>query len=186
MYAKRASTEGSAALDFERLGMIPEIPYEGEPRTYPKRKEKEKVREETEQRTKVKTRVRRDNGQKIVPSAVLGYLCAGFMLVLVLMSYIQLTVISDQTVELKSDLTQLEEEASKLAFEYESAFGLKEIEKYAKEELGMIEPASSQIYYVESSLKDEAVVLADEGGEESKNILSGVISFLGTFMEYFK
>ena len=55
---------------------------------------------------------------------MVGFLAIGVFAVLVLLSSIQLTTLSDDIASLKSDLSELEEQESYLRTQYELAFDL--------------------------------------------------------------
>jgi hypothetical protein len=56
---------------------------------------------------------------------------------MVLLSYVSLTELSEETVGLKEELAVLEEEETRLLLKYESAFDLNAVESYATKVLGM-------------------------------------------------
>ncbi len=85
--------------------------------------------------------------EQVSVSAVLGFLVAGAMLVLVLMSYVQLTALSDSVVSLQKELTTLQTENVTLTTAYERAFDLETVESAARA-AGMSKPSTSQIYYL--------------------------------------
>ena len=70
--------------------------------------------------------------EQVSVSAVLGFLVAGAMLVLVLMSYVQLTALSDSVVSLQKELTTLQTENVTLTTAYERAFDLETVESAAR------------------------------------------------------
>lgn len=123
------------------------------------------------------------NRQAIAPFALIGFACAAMLLVFSLMARIQLTSISDETVALQSELTELETEQQKLLIEYESAFNLAEIEEYAMNELGMQKPRDDQIYYIDGTAPDKAV--AAENGEGT-GFLDRIGAFFASLGEYFR
>jgi len=176
MYANSRAVAGTSAYDLERIGAIPELPYGARPGAIPREEERVRVKEREAVRTRTRTRVRADRRQGIAPAAVLGYLGVGFLMVLVLLSYVQLTTVSTEAVRLESELTSLQQEGATLAVAHESAFNLVEIEAYAKGVLGMMEPATGQIYFIESSQTDQAVILTPEAADDS--LLGAVRDFL--------
>ena len=69
----------------------------------------------------------------------------------------QLTVISSEVVKLQSELSDLQTQNVSLTTKYEQTFDLSTI-KEAAEAAGMSKPSSSQIYYIDMSGSDNAVV----------------------------
>lgn len=106
-------------------------------------------------------RIRLREAQHVAPLAVVGALAAAVLAVLVLMNYIQLTVISSDMVDLRSELKVLEKENVILTTQYEQMFDLATV-KAAAEAAGMTKPSVSQIYYVDASDGDTAVVYRHE------------------------
>lgn len=114
---------------------------------------------------------------------------AGFAVVLglavmVLMNYIQLTVLSADTVALKNELAQLQTENVSLTTQYEQLFDLTSV-KEAAAAAGMTKPSNSQICYVDLSGGDSAVVYQ----QEETSVLTRVLTSLGhsvyAVVEYF-
>ena len=116
--------------------------------------------------------------------AIVGFICAAVMIVLLLMVKVQLTEITDQAVALERQLTELEVAQNRLLIDYESAFNLTEIEEYATTQLGMQRPRDEQIYYLDSTVPDKAVIL--ENASEEKSLSNRLFDMLASISEYFK
>lgn len=159
--------EAPAPYDDEMKVVLPAEPryYEGE-------------RERTSARPRVSTR------QTVSPGAVLGFAVAAVLLVFTLMAKIQLTQITDQAVKLEERLVELKNEKARLEIEYEGAFNLKEIEEYAISGLGMQRPREDQIYYLQNSVPDKAVVMEEEPEEET--LLERIFGLADFIAEYFR
>ena len=121
----------------------------------------------TETQTKVRTRARTAvrTRQGISPMAILGCAVAAFLMIIAITAQITLFDVSGQNVALTTQLAELETEQAKLRIAYESAFNLAEVETYAISELGMQKPSADQIYYIDTSAPDKAVVIADGASE---------------------
>jgi hypothetical protein len=177
-YATKA-TYGSVAYD---LNAVPGY-YE-----QPKRKERAAApaRQKVQKRTKIV--VRGEHAAQDRPSislmAVVGYLVAAAMLVLVLLAYINLTETNAQTVELQSQLSTLTDEGKKLEADYKAAFNMTQVADYAQNVLGMVPAAEENTEYLEIQKEDMAVILehdtptAESGGS--------VFGFLTSLMSYFR
>ena len=100
----------------------------------------------------------------ISPLTALGAAAAVLMLALVVFSYIRLY-------EARSDVGKLEEQQARLQSQYDNALDLEQIEKRAKE-LGMRQPGSSQIIYVQVDADDTTEVYA---APAEKNVFVRVI-----------
>lgn len=165
---------GSLAYDFNH----PEL-YQEEYSTAPT----PTARPETQTQTRVRTRARAvvHTRQSIAPTSILGVLVAAFLFVTAIMAQAQLVGLSSESVKLQNELTQLEEQQTKLRISYESAFNMSDIEDYAVRSLGMQRPRADQIYYIDTSAPDKAVVIgdADNGG-----LVDRVSDFISGFGEY--
>lgn len=123
---------------------------------------------------------------KTRPSPLLagGIVLVCALVMVLLLGYVQLTVVSNHVVTIKDQLATLEEEHVSLVTEYEKTFDLATI-KAAAEEAGMSKPTSGQVQYIDLSGSDTAVVYGDEPGVVEKAISSikGGAQFI---WEYFR
>ncbi len=168
----RGAVMGSLAYDFENPALWPEEATYRQPERRVVIPAPPQVKDEVKAAAKVRT------SQSVSPAAIVGYICAAVMIVVLLMAKIQLTVVTDRAAGLETQLASLETAQSRLLIDYESAFNLSEIEEYATSVLGMQRPRDEQIYYLEGAIPDKAVVLENqsEGGliNEIKKMLSAV------------
>lgn len=172
--------EGNLAYDFD---------YEQrrEQREQPRRTENAepapvpRARKERRTQTTVRTRER----QKVSFAALLGFTALAAMVVMLVMSYAQLTRISDNVVSMKRELSALQEERVSLLTQYEKTFDLATV-KEAAEAAGMSKPSASQIYYVDLSAPDSVVIYQ----QAEANVLSRIFTSLGhgvcSVVEYFR
>ena len=118
------------------------------------------------------------------PLLVGGIVLVCALVMVLLLGYVQLTVVSNHVVTIKDKLTTLQEEHVALVTEYEKTFDLATI-KAAAEEAGMSKPTSGQVQYIDLSGSDTAVVYGDEPGVVEKAISSikGGAQFI---WEYFR
>lgn len=153
---------------------------------YPGREEERKVvipappvvEEQTATRSKVK------NGQAISPVAVIGLMCSAVLLVFMLMARIQFTKVSDKAVALEQQLSDLKVEQTRLLIDYETVFNMTEIEDYATSVLGMQRPRDEQIYYLNSSIPDKAVII--EESDDEKSPIDRLLDMIASIGEYFR
>ena len=123
--------------------------------------------------------------QHVSPLILFGFAAAAVMVVMLLMSYAQLTAASHSIVTMQSTLSTLEDEHVSLLSRYERTFDLAAV-KEAAEAAGMAKPSASQICYVDLSAPDSVVLYAR--GDET--VLGRVFSAVGqnviSLVEYFK
>ena len=174
-YHNGQSVDGSLAYDLDWAVRERELTHAGE---LPRRQEKEQVK--VHERPKVQVRER----QHVSPFTVLGTMAVVGMAVLVLMGYIQLTVLSADTVALKNELATLETENLRLTTEYEKMFDLATV-KEAAEAAGMSKPGSSQIYYIDLSDGDSAVVYQQSDPGVLSRLLTSLHHGFYAVVEYF-
>ena len=138
-----------------------------------RQRELEQAGELTYEHKRRKTRTmtgRRAASVQVSLPAILGVVVALAVAMLVLMNCIELTRLSSETVQLKSELQSLENEHAKLNAEYEQMFDRATV-KEAAEAAGMSVPAASQVTYVDLSEGDDVVVYE----EEESGVLSGFV-----------
>ncbi len=166
---KTQYVSGSVAYDYSNTAAYPER-HVGRQVEIPTAR---KVRDEVVQDVHV------GNEQAVSPAAVIGLLVAAVLLVFSLFARAQLSQTSIQVVRLQNQLTELETTHQKLLINYEYAFNLAEIEDYAMTQLGMQQPTSDQVYYINSGTVDKAEVLTPETGASGfEKIISAVKSYL--------
>ena len=118
------------------------------------------------------------------PLLVGGIVLVCALVMVLLLGYVQLTVVSNHVVTIKNQLATLEEEHVSLVTEYEKTFDLATI-KAAAEEAGMSKPTSGQVQYIDLSGSDTAVVYGDEPGVVEKAI-SSLKDGAQSIWEYFR
>ena len=138
----------------------------------PRRQEKKAVRPRVRER------------QRVSGVLVLGFAALAAMVVVVLMSYAQLTSISADVVSMQKELKTLDAEHVALLAQYERTFDLETV-KAAAVAAGMNKPSSSQINYIDLSAPD-SVELCEA---QNVSVLSRVFTSLGqgvfSVVEYF-
>ncbi|MBQ9648385.1 MAG: hypothetical protein IJV43_08510 [Oscillospiraceae bacterium] len=175
---------GNLAYDYDYLEREQRRRAEREQREYAERRARETVRRPEPRRRVVEAPKRRER-IRVSPAVVLGFAAAAAMVVMLLMSYAQLTAISHEVVRQQKELASLQEEHVKLIARYERTFDLTAI-KEAAEATGMAKPSASQIYYVDLSAPDNVVLYE----RAEANVLGRVFTSVGqdvvSVVEYFK
>ncbi len=166
---------GSVAYDFGNVDFAEEFPVEREVEVAaPPR---------VEEKTESKARPALHTAQAIAPFSIIGFVCAAVLMVFMLMSYIRLTEVSEKSVDLERQLSELAVEQTRLLIDYESAFNMTEIEEYATSVLGMQKPRSDQVFYVDGSAPDKAEIIEDE--TQKSGVLGMFDDLLESLGEYF-
>ena len=149
----RIEYSGAAAVDFAYLtaqpGRVPvELPEERpEPKARPK------------QGTRTGTRIRTG----LAPSAVLGFMMALAMLILVIFGYVRLYEATTENAKIADELADMKAQNAILAKQYEGSVDLAYIEDMAMNELGMQKVLPEQIVYVNlSHATDKGVIVTTQ------------------------
>ena len=177
-YRREYSVDGSLARDLDWEIRERQLRHAGET---PRRPQAEA---QPQRRTAEKTQVELRQRQEVSYAAIAGVALVLGLAVMVLMSYIQLTVLSGQTVALKNELSQLQTQNVSLTTQYERMFDLATV-KAAAEEAGMTKPSNSQICYVDLSGGDTAVVYQQSEPNVMGKALASLHHGFYAVMEYF-
>ncbi len=177
-FQSRNAVYGNLAYDLDRELRERELGHAGEA---PRRREAAVEQPRVRSVAKARTRQR----QKVSLLSVAGFAAVAALAVLVLMSYIQLTQFSSEVVRLKSELAALETENVKLTAQYEQMFDLASV-KEAAEAAGMSKPSSSQVYYIDLSGGDSAVVYRQSDPGVLSRLLTGLNHGIYAVVEYFE
>ena len=122
--------------------------------------------------------------QHVSPAMVLGFAAVAAMLVMLVMSYVELTTISASVVDKQAQLEELETKQVSLITQHERAFDLSSV-KEAAVAAGMSQPSDSQIYYIDLSDPDTATVHEpEENGVMA--VVEDVAEGVGAVVEYFR
>lgn len=140
----------------------------------------ERPQEKVSIRTKTKTAAK----QGISLFAVAGWASVIVLAVALLMSYVELNTIANESYELREELENLQIEETKLQIAYESTFRLDEVEEYATNMLGMVRAGNDQVKYLSNQAEDQAVML--ETNSIETGISASLKSLFTTIAEYFK
>lgn len=195
IFKKGGSSLASAARDLRYRGgrsvsvdgnLARSLDYEVRERELRHAGEAPRRRETAQENPKVRSlpKVRLREAQHVAPLAVLGAAAAAVLAVLLLLSYIQLTVLSSNMVELRSELKALEKKNVILTTQYEQIYDLATVKK-AAEAAGMTKPGASQVYYVDGSDGDAAVVYRREESGLLDNFRDSLHNGIYTVVEYF-
>ena len=178
------STYGSVAYAPVYDGSAVRIPRREEElqrRPQPRPKQRERVRRQELTRAQVQVR---EAGQ-VAPFAVVGFLAVAVFAALLLLSYVQYTAVSGQTVSLRSQLSALQTEHATLSAQYEKVFDMPTIQEAVGDD--MSRPTSDQVVYIDLSEEDTVVLY---GEEEAVGGLSGAVhaagEVLSEIVEYFR
>ena len=181
-YNSRRAVYGDLAYDLDREVRERALRHAGEaPRHQTAVEAVPKAKPRVRSLSKAQVRQR----QKVSVLSVLGVGAAIGLAVMVLMGYIQLTIISDEVVSLQNQLEELQTENVTLTAQHEQMFDLATVKEVA-EAAGMSKPSSSQIYYIDLSEGDSAVVYQQEESNLLSRLLTSLNHGIYAVVEYFE
>lgn len=131
---------------------------------------------------KAKQQVRK--ADHLAPTMVIAFAAAAVLMVLMVMCYVELSVISNSVVDKRARVTELETEQVLLTTKHEQAFDLATV-KEAALAMGMSLPSESQTYNIDLSTPDNAVVYQSERRGVAGTI-DQIKEWVGTAVEYFR
>jgi len=114
--------------------------------------------------------------------AVLGTLFVSVLMVFVVLAQINYNETAGETARLSVQLKELTERHRVLELAFESVIDIKEVERYARDELGMSRPDAGQIVVINTTPRDSARVV--ETGQERG--VQGFGSFIRSLTDYFR
>lgn len=116
-------------------------------------------------------------------SMALSYFMVLFIAGVIVFSYMQVTMLSDQSSKLQEQIEKLAAEETTLRAQQEKMYNLNYIEEYAKNNLNMVKADKSQIEYVEMAKPDQIRIIKG-GREKAPNYFSGFIKSFNVVVEY--
>lgn len=171
------SVSGNLARSLDREVLEHDLRHAGE-----LTRQREAVHQQPKVRSLEKVQVR--ERQRVSFLSVAGFAAVIALALAVLMNYIQLTAISSDVVALQSELSTLKTEYVTLTAQHEQMFDLDTV-KEAAEAAGMTKPSSSQIFYIDLSGGDSAVVYQQEDPGFLSKVLTSLHHGIYAVVEYF-
>ena len=134
--------------------------YEGNVVRSPRRQEEQRSvpKRPPKHRAVERPRVEVRQAGHVAPFGVVGFLAVGVFAVLLLLSYLQLHMVSDSVVSLRNQLGELQAQNASLSAQYEQVFDMEHLE--AAVGATMIRPTADQITYIDMSQPDSVVLHA--------------------------
>lgn len=166
------STNGSAAYA---------PAYDGNALRTPRRAPQPKKPVRRHERARVEVR----QAGQVAPFAVVGFLAVALFAVMLITSYAQLTVVNDEMVTLRQELSELQGRNTALTAQYEKVFDLKTIQEAVGDT--MLRPTSEQVVYIDLSEPDTVVVFETSGIEGGlRSLRQGLERVVDGIVEYFR
>jgi len=140
----------------------------------------------TEERRRQRERTKVADAVQSLPHlsffAIVGSFTVAAIMILVVLAQISYNEAATEAVRLKSQFSALEEQQRALMIEFESVMDMKEVERYARDVLGMSRPEVGQLAVYANTAVDRAEVLASP----EKSTLRDFGSFISSLLDYFR
>ena len=146
---------------------------------------KARPRRKAQVQARPKVRVREQDQVSVF--AVVGFLAVAAFAALVILSYVRLAVVGNQTVQLRNEISSLQSEEAKLMARYELAYDFNSIEESLLADGTMVRPQSEQIFVLDLSEPDNVVLYQQE--EKAAGIAglrAGIQQIAASVLEYFQ
>jgi len=114
--------------------------------------------------------------------AVLGTVFVAILMVFVVLAQINFNETAAESVRLNVLINELSARHRALELSFESAVDIKEVERFARDELGMSRPDANHVILINASPRDTAMIM--NSGEERG--IQGFGNFLRSLTEYFR
>ena len=135
------------------------------------------------QRQKAREAVAVNTARGVSMFAILGALVVGLLMIFAVLAQVNYNEVANETVRLKAQLSSLEEQKRRLEITFEGVIDMKEVERYARDVLGMSKPESEQVAIIQTVQRDTAEIVGSRSGDGT---LRGFGSFISSLAEYFK
>lgn len=187
---RKSSTYGSMAYKLDYYSDVVAVPQPRVapmPRTAPKAQPKADPQVTTRVRERSRVRVTTRQQQAVAPFAIIGFLAAAAIAVVLLLGNIQLNSLYADNVQLQKQLTTLETEHADLTAQFELKFDQAKLEAAVVADGTLAKPNSNQSVYIDLSEPDNAVVY---GSEKQSTGVDGFFKTVGdlfsSVVEYFR
>ena len=187
---RKSSTYGSMAYKLDYYSDVVAVPQPRVapmPRTAPKAQPKADPQVTTRVRERSRVRVTTRQQQAVAPFAIIGFLAAAAIAVVLLLGNIQLNSLYADNVQLQKQLTTLETEHADLTAQFELKFDQAKLEAVVAADGTLAKPNSNQSVYIDLSEPDNAVVY---GSEKQSTGVDGFFKTVGdlfsSVVEYFR
>ena len=114
--------------------------------------------------------------------AILGTIFVAVLMVFVVLAQINFNETASESVRLNVLINELSAKHRALELSFESAVDIKEVERFARDELGMSRPDAHQAIFINTAPRDTAMIM--NSGEERG--IQGFGNFLKSLTEYFR
>ena len=116
--------------------------------------------------------------------AIIGFFVVSALMIFVMLAQVNYNEVLRETARLNTHLDILKEQQRVLSITFESVINMDEIERYAKDVLGMSKPEAEQVTLLRTLPEDKVEVIYDDTNVDRWREFSGFLTFL--FDEYIR
>ncbi|MCL2227849.1 MAG: cell division protein FtsL [Oscillospiraceae bacterium] len=175
--------EPARALDYEKYNHGTAAPAkEAFPEEEHRPLESPRAEERARQREKAKAAEALQNMPSVSFFAIAGTVIVSTLMIFVVLAQISYNETAVETARLRSQYVALNEQHRRLEVTFESVIDMAEIERYARDVLGMSRPGVNQTGVIQSVSVDRAEVLA----APPTNVLRDIGAFFSSLLEHFR
>ena len=188
---RKTSTYGNVAYKLDYYSDVVAVP---QPRVTPaprpaapaaKPKASPQVTTRVRERSRVRVTTRQQ--QAVAPFAIIGFMAAVAIAVVLLLGHIQLNSVYADNVQLQKQLTTLETEHADLTAQFELKFDQAKLEAAVAADGTLTKPNSNQTAYIDLSAPDNAVVYGNEtSGASADGFFQTVGNLFSSVVEFFR
>jgi len=110
-------------------------------------------------------------------------MAACVLLLMIVLSHMQLAVISSEMGQLEREMSTLRAEGLVLQAEHDHAFSQNEVERIARQELGMVDATRGQIVFIGSGISGDVAEVLRVEEESNHGLLDHMAGLFGTLRE---
>ena len=177
-------SEAARVIDYDDYGIDSNIDYYGSAapaippivRPRPEIDDTPIPREQTKPKTAKKT-MQAEPGISVF--AIFGTVLSAFLMLFVIIGQIKYNAIASETARLGVQLDSLYAQQKKLETEFENSIDMKEIERIARDNLGMSRPVTEQVAIVINIPIDNAQILnKDSNSNKASGIIQSILDWI--------
>lgn len=175
--------EAARVLDYEYYNHGSAAPAREYPQETTRPVENPYTQERVRQRQRARAAAEAQNVQGLSFFAVVGAVVVVALMFFVVLAHISYTEISSENARLNAQLAALNEQHRRLEITFESVVCMNEVERYARDVLGMSRPGVGQTGFLIGTASDRAEVLTVP---ENSSSIRDFGSFLSSLLEPFR
>ena len=131
----------------------------------------------------LKATPKRQNTHGISVITVLGSIIVAGLLILVLVAHINYIEITRETSRVNAELRELTQQRRRLEIQYESVIDMQEVERFARDVLGMTQPGGHMETVVLGAVQDRAVIIQNNQNDDR---LADFGRFISSLLDRFR